>query len=160
MSARSSLPPTPPLNLVGDFGGGSLYLIMGILAALHERNASGIGQVIDAAIVDGAASMMAMFSGLSSTGAMSMRRDQNRLGGAAPFYRCYQCADDRYIAVGAVETQFYAELLRLLDLPPSESKRQRDVEQWPEITEMFAKIFRTRTRDEWAAHFIERADQR
>jgi alpha-methylacyl-CoA racemase len=135
----------PPLNLVGDFGGGSLYLVFGVVSALYERERSGKGQVIDAAIVDGAASLMAIFAG----GRLSLAKSESLLGGAAPFYRCYECADGRQIAVGALEPKFYDELVRLTGLS-SELKRG-DRANWPALSEAFADLFRQKTRDQWQA---------
>src|SRR3546814_6887355 len=110
-------PPRPPLNLVGDFGGGSTFLGMGILAALVERARTVEGQVVDTAIVDGVASLMSFFAGLLPSGAISLERQKNLLGGAAPFYRCYRCADGRDISVGAIEKPFYRELLERIGAP-------------------------------------------
>ena len=141
--------PIPPLNLVGDFGGGSLYLAFGVVAALWERERSGRGQVIDAAIVDGVAHMMTLFAGLLSSGAISLDPDQNMLGGRAPFYRCYECADGKYLSVGSLEPQFYAELLRRAGAPEALHQRQHDVDTWPERVKAFAKLFKAKTRDEW-----------
>jgi alpha-methylacyl-CoA racemase len=146
-----STPPPPPLNLIGDFGGGSMFLVTGILAALLERARSGRGQVVDAAIVDGVNSMMAMFAGLVPAGHVSMDRDRNMLGGAAPFYRCYTCADGRYVSVGAIEPKFYVELLDRLGLPPELAASQMDATRWPETTRLFASVFATKSRDEWCA---------
>jgi alpha-methylacyl-CoA racemase len=142
--------PIPPLNLVGDFGGGSLYLALGIAAALLERERSGLGQVVDAAIVDGAASLMAMFGGLRSSG-HSLEPHGNLLGGQAPFYRCYECADGKYVAVGPLEPHFYAELLAKIEGPDAFLERQNDASNWPERRSALAAIFRQRTRDEWCA---------
>jgi alpha-methylacyl-CoA racemase len=143
--------PIPPLNLVGDFGGGSLYLALGIVAALWERRQSGRGQVIDAAIVDGVASMMTMFAGLLPSGAISLDPERNMLGGRAPFYRCYECADGKYVSVGSLEPQFYAELLSKIDAPQALRRQQQDVHTWPERVRAFAELFKGRTRDEWCA---------
>ncbi len=145
-------PPPPPLNLVGDFGGGSMFLVTGILAALLERERSGIGQVVDAAIVDGVNATMAMFAGMVPSGYISMARDRNMLGGAAPFYRCYACADG-YMAVGAIEPKFYAELLARLGLPADLAASQMDRATWPATADRFAQMFATRTRAEWTAVF-------
>jgi alpha-methylacyl-CoA racemase len=139
----------PPLNLVGDYGGGSLFLAFGIMAALWERERSGLGQVIDAAIVDGAASLMASLAGLVPSGAMSLDRNTNLLGGAAHFYRCYVCADGKQIAVGAIEPQFYRELLDRIDAPADLREGQNDPEKWGERCEQLDALFRSRTRDEW-----------
>ncbi len=143
--------PTPPLNLVGDFGGGSLYLALGVVAALVERERSGRGQVIDAAIVDGTASLMAMFGGLVASSNFSLDPDKNLLGGRAPFYRCYKCADDKYVAVGAIEPQFYAELLQKSGAPADFSIRQNDPVTWPERAALLEDIFQQKTRDDWCA---------
>lgn len=139
----------PPLNLVGDFGGGSMFLTVGILAALLERERSGKGQVVDAAIVDGTASLMSFFSGLLPTGRIDMRQGHNLLGGATPWYRCYLCADGRQIAVGALEPAFYRELVRrsgageaLQEQAVSNEGQAAQAEQW-------AQLFAQRSRDEW-----------
>ncbi len=169
---RADEPPAPPLNLVGDFGGGALYLAVGIAAALFERERSGRGQVIDAAIVDGTASLMAMFCGLRAQGRISLAREHNFLGGAAPNYRCYACADGRYLAVGPLEPKFFATLLERLgidSLPRSgstgahepsverESSGERepavDSADWPAQTDALAAVFATKPRDAWAALF-------
>lgn len=142
-------PATVPMNLVGDFGGGSLFLVFGILAALYERQTSGRGQVIDAAIVDGTSSMMASIAGMLPSGAMSVDRDKNELGGAAPFYRCYLCADGREISVGALEERFYFDLLDRLGAPAALREAQYDRSNWSERAEIFANIFRSRTQAEW-----------
>lgn len=145
----SGLPAQPPLNLVGDFGGGSLFLAFGIVAALWERERSGKGQVIDAAIVDGVASLMSFFAGLVPHGAISLERDTNMLGGAAPFYRCYLCADGKEIAVGAIEPKFYAELIERLGLDDSFVREQHDVRTWPERCRQLAAVFAGKTRAQW-----------
>lgn len=145
--------PVPPLNLVGDYGGGALYLAFGVLAALLERNVSGKGQVVDAAMIDGAASLMTPIFQLSGVGGWHEERQANLLDGGAPFYRTYRTADDRWMAVGALEPQFYAELLAGLDLDPGELPAQMDVEHWPDLHERFAAVFSTRSRDEWQAVF-------
>jgi len=142
-------PPVPPLNLVGDFGGGSMFLAFGILAAVIERGRSGRGQVIDAAIVDGVTSLMTMFSGLRPPDRISLARDRNLLGGAAPFYRCYLCDDGQPIAVGALEPKFYAQLLTLIGAPAELFEQQNDPANWQARSEILAKIFATRTRAEW-----------
>jgi len=144
-------PAQPPLNLVGDFGGGSLYLAFGITAALLERERSGKGQVIDAAIVDGAASLMTFFSGLVPSGAISLDREKNMLGGAAPFYRCYLCADGREVSIGAIEPKFYAELIEKLGLDSAFLRDQNDVRTWPRRSAELATVFANKTRAEWCA---------
>jgi len=148
---RPREPPRPPLNLVGDFGGGSLFLAFGILAALWERSKSGCGQIVDAAIVDGVLSLMSTLIGVAATGSLSLERERSLLGGAAPFYRCYECKDGRHISVGAIEPRFYAELLELCEAPAALFTAQYDERRWPELNEALEKIFATRTRNEWCS---------
>jgi alpha-methylacyl-CoA racemase len=145
-------PPPVPLNLVGDFGGGGMLLAFGVVSALLEARASGRGQVVDAAMVDGTATLTAMFHGMLAMGLWSDERGANLLDGGAPFYRTYRCADGRYVAVGALEPQFYAALLVGLGLNP-EDWPQHDQERWPAQAEGFAARFAERTRDEWAEVF-------
>lgn len=144
-------PSIPPLNLVGDFGGGSTYLALGVVAALLERERSGLGQVIDAAIVDGVGSLMSIFSGLVPAGHISLERDRNLLGGAAPFYRCYICEDGKQVAVGPLEPHFYAQLIERIGAPPDLLEQQNDPLLWVERSETLSALFATRTRDEWCA---------
>ncbi len=144
-------PPLPPLNLVGDFGGGALYLAFGIAAALYERERSGRGQVIDAAIVDGTASLMALFSGMTANGRLSLERDRSLLAGAAPNYRCYACADGRYVAVGPLEPKFFAVLLERLGGAQAQAGLSADPADWAAQADALAAIFATKPRDEWAA---------
>lgn len=146
-------PPAPPLNLVGDFGGGSLYLVLGILAALYERQSSGKGQVVDAAIVDGVSSLTQPIWSLLSSGAWRNERHANVLDGRAHFYRTYTCSDGKFVAVGAIEPQFYADLVKGLELTDLPS--QMDSGTWADMSDKLAAIFATRTRDEWAAHFAD-----
>jgi len=141
--------PDPPLNLVGDFGGGALFLAFGVVAALWEREKSGLGQVVDAAMVDGAASLMSMFSGRAQNPWLSLERGANVLSGAAPFYRCYRCADGGEIAIGALEPHFYRTLLVLIGAPLALLERRNDPALWPEDAETLARIFLTRKRDDW-----------
>lgn len=148
---RPGEPATPPLNLVGDFGGGSMLLAFGILAALHERSRSGKGQVVDAAMVDGVSSLMTMFAGLVPSGRISMDRARNMLGGAAPFYRCYRCADGGEIAIGPIEPHFYAQLLDRIGAPRELLEAQFDVDRWPDHCATLEAIFATRTVQEWQA---------
>lgn len=150
---RAGEPPVPPLNLVADYGGGTMFLIFGILAAVIERGVTGKGQVVDAAMVDGVPAMMGLIHGMLAQGAWSETRGANWLDGAAPFYRCYSCADGGFVAVGALEPQFYALLLKGLDLPESYGESQNDRATWPARTEEFAARFASRSRDAWAAHF-------
>ena len=144
-------PATPPLNLVGDFGGGSMLLAFGIAAALVERSRSGRGQVIDAAIVDGTSSLMTMFAGLLPAGHISMERDANMLGGAAPFYRCYLCADELEISVGAIEPHFYRQLIERIGAPQDLLARQHHRASWPEDCRLLEQLFAARTSLEWTA---------
>ncbi len=146
-------PPVPPLNLVADYGGGTMFLIFGILAALFERGASGKGQVVDAAMVDGVPAMMGLIHTMLAQDKWSEQRASNWLDGAAPFYRCYTCADGKFVAVGALEPQFFAILLEKLELPSSYAVDQNNTSNWPARTVEFARIFATRARDEWAAVF-------
>ncbi|HEY8202395.1 MAG TPA: CaiB/BaiF CoA-transferase family protein [Actinomycetota bacterium] len=146
-------PPTPPLNYVGDFGGGGMLLAVGILAALYERERSGRGQVVDAAMVDGSALLGAFLHGLQAAGLWSWERGGNLLDGSAPFYTTYATADGGYVAVGALEPQFYAALLEGLGLAGEDLPPQSDRAAWPAVKERFAGIFATRSRDEWAARF-------
>jgi alpha-methylacyl-CoA racemase len=147
--------PAPPLNLVGDFGGGSLYLVTGILAALWERERSGAGQVIDAAIVDGAASLTQMIWALRGVGVWSDDRGSNLLDGGAPFYATYECADGGFGAGGALEPQFYAALLAGLGLAEDELPAQLDRAGWPTLRARFAGAFSRRSRDDWARVFAD-----
>ncbi|KKC27169.1 CaiB/BaiF CoA transferase family protein [Sphingomonas sp. SRS2] len=144
-------PPRPPLNLVGDFGGGSTFLVMGILAALFDRTRSGKGRVVDAAIVDGVAASMTFFAGLLPSGAISLDRRKNLLGGAAPFYRCYRCADGRDISIGPIEPQFYRELITRIGAPVALLDRQNDMACWEADSGILAGIFAAKTQDEWCA---------
>lgn len=148
---RAGEPAQPPLNLVGDFGGGSLYLAFGIAAALWERERSGKGQVIDAAIVDGVASLMTFFAGLLPSGVINLDRSRNFLGGAAPFYRCYTCSDGKEVSVGAIEPKFYAELLQRIAAAESFRSVQHDASRWPDVSAALANIFAQKTRQEWCA---------
>jgi alpha-methylacyl-CoA racemase len=152
---RAEERPVPPLNLVGDFGGGSMFLLVGILAALFERQVSGQGQVVDAAMVDGAAVLSQMIWAMRGMGSWSDVRGENLLDGGAPFYDTYTCADGCYIAVGAIEPQFYAALLRGLELDAADLPTQNDRASWPLLREIFGATIATRTRDEWAAVFAD-----
>ena len=142
-------PPAPPLNLIGDFGGGAMYLLCGILAALLERNHSGRGQVIDAAMTDGTASLLSAFYGLMAMGMWTTARHGNRLDGGAHFYGSYECADGKYISVGSLEPQFYALLLEKAGIEDPEFEPQYAQENWPAAREKLAAIFRTRSREQW-----------
>ncbi|MFE2751528.1 CaiB/BaiF CoA transferase family protein [Actinosynnema sp. NPDC059335] len=148
---RDGAPPTVPLNLVGDFGGGGLLLAVGVLAALYERDRSGRGQVVDAAMVDGAALLTTFLHGMASVGAWPGRRGTNLLDGGAPFYDVYETADGRFVSVGALEEKFYAELLDVLGLADAGLPPRHDPANWPELRARIAAAVATRTRDEWAA---------
>ena len=138
---------SPPLNLVGDFGGGGMYLAYGIAAALFEREKSGKGQVIDAAVLDGTASLMGMFNGAVLAGRLTVEREESLLGGAAPYYRSYFCSDGKEVAVGPLEPQFYAEFLQRIGGTAPENRDHPST--WPASAQAIAKIFATKTRDEW-----------
>ena len=143
--------PLAPLNLVGDYGGGAMFLVFGVLCGVIEASSSGIGQVVDAAMVDGVALLTALQHGMVAQGMWSADRPgTNILDSGAHFYETYRTADDGFVAVGAFEPQFYARLLALLDLPPDELP-QFDRDRWPEFKRRFAERFATRTRDDWAA---------
>tara|TARA_R110002072_G_scaffold119431_1_gene252251 strand:+ start:932 stop:2074 length:1143 start_codon:yes stop_codon:yes gene_type:complete len=145
--------PRPPINLVGDYAGGSLFLVVGMLAALLKARDTGKGQVIDAAMTDGSAAIMSLIHSLLASGLWTEQREANLIDGGAPFYRTYETSDGQFMAVGAIEAQFYAALLERLDLDPAEAQHQHDHSQWPRITEMFANCFAARTRDEWTRRF-------
>ena len=149
---RAGQPPTPPLNLVADFGGGGMLLALGVVSAVLSARQTGEGQV-DAAMVDGVALLMAPFFMAMRTGYFTDERGTNLLDSGAPFYDSYPCADGRYVAVGALEPQFYAALLDGLDLDAEALGDQNDKANWPTVRGHFAATFRTRTRDEWVAHF-------
>ncbi|GAT82971.1 carnitine dehydratase [Streptomyces sp. F-3] len=145
-------PPAVPANLLGDYAGGSLYLVVGVLAALHHARATGTGQVVDAAIVDGAAHLSAMIHGMLAAGAWQDRRGSNLLDGGCPYYGTYETADGRYMAVGALEPQFYDEFLTLLGLEEHVGTRT-DPARWGELREAVAARFKSRTQAEWTAVF-------
>jgi alpha-methylacyl-CoA racemase len=146
-------PPTPPLNLVGDFAGGSLFLVTGVLAALANVRAGGPGQVVDAAMVDGAASLMTMVYSMRATGQWSDQRGVNLMDGSCPFGCAYETADGRYVQTCCLEPKFYAAMLEGLGLDPASLPDRFDTANWPALHERFAAVFRTRTRDDWAAQF-------
>jgi alpha-methylacyl-CoA racemase len=150
-------PPVPPLNLLGDFGGGGMLLALGVVAALLEASRSGHGQVVDAAMADGAALLTTQLHELLAAGLWTDRRGANLLDGAAPFYAVYETADAHHLAVGALEPQFWAELLERVGLPAGDLPAQLDQSSWPALRERLAAQFRTRTRDEWCA-LLEGAD--
>ena len=146
---RRGQPPTPPLNLSGDFGGGALYLAFGVVCGILEALRSGRGQVVDAAMVDGAASLMTAFHGMMAAGLGSHDRGTNILDTGAHFYEVYECADGRWISVAAIEGKFYAELLRRLDIDPATMPPQMDRERWPDAWARLAALFKTKTRGQW-----------
>ncbi|MFI2478195.1 CoA transferase, partial [Nocardia xishanensis] len=145
--------PVPPLNMVGDFGGGSMFLVFGILAALVERQSSGKGQVIDAAMIDGALALSHMIWGMRGVGLWSDERGTNLLDTGMAFYDTYETSDGKYMAVGAIEPQFYAELLKGLEIDPEGLPMQIDPNGQDQLKKLFAEKFKTKTRDEWAAIF-------
>jgi alpha-methylacyl-CoA racemase len=151
---RAGQPPTPPLNLVGDFGGGALYLVFGMVCALLERVRSGRGQVVDAAMVDGAASLMTIFHAVQQLGGMN-ERGYNMVDSGSHFYDVYECADGRYVSVGSVEPRFYAELLSRLGIEDLDPAQQMNGEEWPKLKQRFAALFKTKTRQEWCEVFEE-----
>ncbi|WP_210587874.1 CaiB/BaiF CoA-transferase family protein [Streptomyces sp. GESEQ-35] len=152
MIGDADRPPAVPANLIGDYAGGSLYLVVGVLAALHHARVTGTGQVVDAAIVDGTAHLSAMIHGMLAAGGWQDRRGANLLDGGCPYYGTYETADGRYMAVGALEPQFYAEFLELLGIEGHAGSR-KDLARWDELREAVAARFKARTRDEWTAVF-------
>jgi alpha-methylacyl-CoA racemase len=147
---RAGGPPVPPLNLVGDFGGGGLMLAYGLVCALFETSRSGKGQVVDAAMVDGAAVLMTMFHAFTAMGIWSDERGTNLLDTGAHFYDTFETSDGKYVSIGSIEPQFYAELLRLTGLgDDGDFAAQMDRSRWPELKERLAEVFRTKSRDEW-----------
>ena len=148
-TGRAGSPPPPPLNLVGDFGGGAMMLAFGVVCAVLEARTSGQGQVVDAAMTDGAALLGAMMYGLRGAGSWSDRREANLLDGGAPFYDSYACSDGKFISIGAIEPQFFAPLLKLTGQDDPLFTRRWNKANWPELKERFAALFATRTRDEW-----------
>lgn len=142
-------PPAPPLNLVGDFGGGAMYLLTGILAALVERSSSGKGQVVDAAMTDGTASLLSPFYGLMAMNMWTTDRFSNRLDGGAYYYGSYECSDGKYISIGSLEPQFYALLLEKAEITDPEFNDQLDEEAWPAKREKLTQLFKAKTRQQW-----------
>lgn len=150
---RQGEPPLPPLNLLGDFAGGSLYLVLGLLSALIAADRTGQGQVVDAAIVDGVASMMASMTGRLRDGSWSDEPGTSLLDTGAPFYNVYETSDGRYMAVGAIEAPFYVQLLQGLGLDPSDLADQLDRASWPGLKARFAEVFRSRSASHWKSVF-------
>ncbi len=145
--------PIPPLNLVGDFGGGGMFAVAGILAAVFERSVSGTGQVLDVAMVDGVGTLMGPIRDLVNAGVWRDEREANFLDGGAPFYRCYETAEGAYVAVGALEPQFYDQLLSGLDLDENDLGNRFDRDNWPTIARQISSVFARRTREEWMEVF-------
>lgn len=144
--------PVVPLNLVGDFGGGGMLLVTGVMGGLLEAAKSGQGQVIDVAMVDGTAQLMWMMQGFQQIGAWNAdEREANLLDGAAHFYDTYECADGKYVAIGAIEPQFYAELLARAEVTDPQFQAQHEAAQWPELKQKLGEVLKTKTRDEWDA---------
>ncbi|MFD4914281.1 CaiB/BaiF CoA transferase family protein [Streptomyces virginiae] len=152
MIGKPGEPPAVPANLVGDYAGGSLYLVIGVLAALHHARATGTGQVVDAAIVDGTAHLTAMIHGMMAAGGWQDRRGANLLDGGCPFYGTYETSDGGYMAVGALEQQFYDTFVELLGIE-DQAPARKDLARWGELREVVAARFRTRTRARWTAVF-------
>ena len=144
-------PPAPPLNLVGDYGGGGMLLALGVVAALYEAQRSGLGQVVDAAMTDGAAVLMAAQYGMAAKGFWRDERESNFLDGSAPFYGSYECADGRYVAIGPIEPQFYRELLQKCGIDDPHFAKQWERAEWPALKAKLAAMFKTRSRDAWSA---------
>ncbi len=146
---RAGQKPTPPLNLVGDYGGGALYLVTGLLAAMLSARATGQGQVVDAAMVDGALSLMTPIYAMQAGGRITAPRGENQLDSGAYYYEVYECADGQFISIASIEGKFHAELLRRLEIDPAGMPAQRDKAGWSRWKEVLARHFLSRTRDEW-----------
>lgn len=150
-TGREGQPPAPPLNLIGDYGGGALYLAFGLLAGVIHARASGEGQVVDVAMTDGAASLTSMFWGMRASGIWRDQRDANLLDGGAHFYDCYETSDGKWVSIGSIEPQFYALLLQKAGIEDPAFQNQMDPRGWKELSARIADVFRTKTRDEWTA---------
>lgn len=150
---RKDQPPPPPLNIGADYAGGTMFLLLGVLSALWERSRTGEGKVIDAAMIEGATALMSLMHTFLARGMWTTERDSNLLDGGAPFYRCYETADGKYISVGCLEPQFHEEMLRLAGLPAAHQADYMDQAKWPARHEAYEAHFRTKTRDEWTAIF-------
>ena len=145
----SDRPPAPPLNLVGDFGGGAMYLLAGMLAALVEKGKSGKGQVIDAAMTDGTASLLSPFYGLMAMDMWTTDRSSNKLDGGAHYYGSYECSDGKYISIGSIEPQFYSLLLQKCGITDEAFLAQQDQSQWPELRKKLTDLFKTKPQTAW-----------
>lgn len=148
---RAGQKPTPPLNLVGDYGGGALYLVTGLLAAIISARTTGAGQVVDAAMVDGVLSLMTPIYAMMAGGRMPGARGENQLDSGSYYYEVYECSDGRYISIAPIEVKFHAELLRRMEIDPTGMPAQRDRSGWPQWKEVLTERFKTRTRDEWCS---------
>lgn len=149
---RDETPP-PPLNIGADYAGGTMFLLLGVLSALHAQGRTGRGQVVDAAMIDGATALMSLFHSFIARGAWRNEREANLLDGGAPFYRTYRCLDGRFLSVGALEPQFHAELLRIAGLPAEHQATQDEAAEWAARHALYEDVFAARTRDEWAEAF-------
>jgi crotonobetainyl-CoA:carnitine CoA-transferase CaiB-like acyl-CoA transferase len=154
---RKGQKPTPPLNLVGDYGGGALYLVTGLLAAIISARATGAGQVVDAAMVDGALSLMTPIYAMKAGGRLSAPRGENQLDSGAYFYEVYECSDGRFISIASIEAKFHAELLQRLEIDPAMMPPQWDRSKWPDAKDRLTELFKTRSRDGWC-HVLEGTD--
>jgi crotonobetainyl-CoA:carnitine CoA-transferase CaiB-like acyl-CoA transferase len=152
---RKDQPPSVPLNLIGDYGGGSLYLALGILAGIIEARTSGKGQIVDAAIVDGAASLATTFFGMHAAGMLNPRRGSNTTDSGSHFYDVYECADGKWLAVGPIEGKFYLQLLQILGVDPVAIGSQLDPANWPTAKVLLAEKFKTKSRNDWAERFAQ-----
>jgi alpha-methylacyl-CoA racemase len=150
---KAGEPPAPPLNLVGDFGGGAMFLVTGILAALLKAEKTGEGEVVDAAMIDGTSSLMTIFYSLAGLGQWKPERESNLLDGAMPYYRCYKTGDDKFMAVGCIEPQFFEEMLFKLDIDPKDFGPQNNAEHHAAQHQKLETLFASKTRDEWADIF-------
>jgi alpha-methylacyl-CoA racemase len=146
---RKDQKPTPPLNLVGDYGGGALYLVTGLLAAIISARATGEGQVVDAAMVDGALSLMTPIYAMKAGGRLNAPRGGNQLDSGAYFYEVYECSDGQYISIASIEAKFHAELLQRLEIDPATMPPQTDRSKWPDVKDRLTALFKTRSRDSW-----------
>ena len=145
--------PPPPINLVGDYGGGSMFLALGIVSAMFKAQKTGQGDVVDAAIIDGVSSMLGIIHSLSGFGVWTDKREDNLLDGGAPFYRCYETSDKKYMAVGSIEPKFFALLLQITGVSPDDYGSQNDKKEWPKQHELLESVFKSKTRDEWSGLF-------
>ncbi|MGB7287276.1 MAG: CaiB/BaiF CoA-transferase family protein [Salaquimonas sp.] len=150
---RKGEPPVPPLNLVADYAGGTMFLLLGVLSALYERQTSGLGQVVDAAMVDGVPALMGLTHMMFAKGQWSNNREDNLLDGGAPFYRTYETSDGKYVSVGPLEPQFFAELVEKAGLPETRKQTQYDRATWPDCHKELETVFKSKSRDEWTALF-------